>query len=101
MEWVKRRVFEYRKEDPSYTELEHVCFVRLRSDGTMWFQVSRLSTADMIHRLPGGWLHDKWKRFLTEETPAMKVSDAEFDEQFLAFMDRMHGVEVELMVKNK
>lgn len=101
MEWVKRRVFEFRKEDPCHMELEHVVFFRLRSDGTMWYQVSRLSMADMIHRLPGGWLHDKWERFSKEKTDAPKVSNEEFDKEFAACMNRMGGVEVELLFKNE
>ena len=95
MEWVKRRVFEFQKEDPCHTEVDHVIFFRHRSDGTMWYQVSRLSMADMIHRLPGGWLHDKWNRFSKEETKVPKVTVEEFDKEFEACMRRMNGVEVE------
>jgi len=100
MEWVKRRVFQFQKNDPCHAELDHVIFFRHRSDGTMWYQVSRLSMADMIHRLPGGWLHDKWKRFSTEETKVPKVTVEEFDTEFEACMNRMHGIEVELLFKN-
>jgi hypothetical protein len=101
MEWVKRRVFQFQKEYLCHTELDHVIFFRLRSDGTMWYQVSRLSMADMIHRLPGGWLHDKWKRFVSEETDAPKYTSEEFDKEFEALMISRHGVEVELLIKNE
>jgi len=95
MEWVKRRAFEFQKEDPCHTEVDHVIFFRLRSDETMWYQVSRLSMADMTHRLPGGWLHDKWNWFSKEETKVPKVTVEEFDKEFEACMRRMNGVEVE------
>ena len=101
MEWVKRRVFEFRKEDPCHTEVEHVVFMRHRSDGTMWYQVSRFSMADMIHRLPGGWLHGKWEYFLDSRDPAPIVSPESFDMYFEHEMHQLRGVEVELMFKNE
>ena len=95
MEWVKRRVFRFQKEDPCHTEVDHVVFFRLRSDGTMWYQVSRLSMSDIFHRVPGGWLNHCWERFLNEKTNAPSLSPGQFHLYFELEMRHLRGVELE------
>ena len=95
MEWVKRRVFRFQKEDPHHTEVDHVVFFRHRSDGKMFYQVSRLSMSGMIHRIPGGWLNHCWERFLNEKTNAPSLSPADFDFYFELEMRHLRGVELE------
>lgn len=95
MEWVKRRIFLFNQERPHHTELEHVLFFRLRGDGTMWYQVSRRSMAGMVHRIPGGWLHNAFQRFSTEETTVPKVSLEEFNQIVEREMKRLQGIEAE------
>ena len=95
MEWLKRRVFQFQREDPHDTEIDRVIFLRHRSDGTMWYQVSRLSMAGIVHRIQGGWLHHCWERFLNEETDVPTVTPEEFDKYFEVEMKHLHGVELE------
>ena len=66
MRWVKERVMEYEWKDPSYTETVHRIYVRLRSDGSMWYQLVR--RGGFYDREPME-LENKFSRFLVSDVP--------------------------------
>lgn len=89
MEWVKSRVFIYDQEYPNYTDTAHLVFMRLRSDGTMWYQTGRLKTFAKVR------IEDSFSYFLADtETKAEKFDEAAFDEEFSRQKARYRGTEV-------
>lgn len=100
MHWIKERIMECEWKDPSYVETAHRIHYRFRSDGSLWYQVSRRGGpydrySDMLEARFGDYL----------KMDAMKYgarngwSEKDFDEDFEERLKRMNGKEITLVTQ--
>ena len=99
MRWVKERVMEYEWKDPSYTKTVHRIYNRLRSDGSMWYQLVR---RDGFYDQEPAELENRFSRFLVSDVPVgarSGWSEKDFDEDFLDRLQKMNGKEITPVVQ--
>lgn len=95
MRWIKERILEYEWKDPSYTETVHRIHLRLRSDGSLWYQVSR--RGGLYDRYPD-MLEARFSDYLRHDPARYDAhagyTEKDFDDDFLERLHALNGKEV-------
>ncbi len=95
MHWIKERILEAHWMEPDHVETSHLIYTRLRSDGSMWYQIVRRDGEYDHHR---DRLEARFSDFLKADPKEYGArighTEQEFDEDFLDRLKRMGGTEV-------
>ena len=95
MEWVKEKIERYYYEAPQYTETDHVCVWRHRSDGMVFYQTGKAENMRRLDLVEGGRIASIFDGWVNDETwRAQKFTEAQFDEIVLNHMRNYHGCEI-------
>ncbi|MGB6724499.1 MAG: hypothetical protein WBE74_01265 [Terracidiphilus sp.] len=94
MHWVKERILECEWLEPASIEKVHRIHFRFRSDGSMWYQVSR--RGGFYDREPAE-LEKKFSRFLVSDVSFgahRGWTEQDFDDDFNERLQKMNGKEI-------
>lgn len=93
LHWLKSRILEAEWLDPASTETIYRIHCRLRSDGSMWYQVARRNG---FYDLNPDELEARFTQFLAADLGMVRAgwTEADFDQDFLERLQKMNGREV-------